>query len=260
MIDELLKAADPAARVPDDLADGTRGRAALARAMTQAHPRKTKGGTPLVLKVAAAAVIAGGALWAGSSMLGSPAAHAGWSATPQPPATSEERSQAQKCRDMGGDSGGDGSRGHAFSPALVEVRGDFAFSVLASDDGQVRSCLLPLRRLDAPVQGVALTAPDDAPPAADTIVSRGVVDLESDDGTTRHAVTGRVGDEVRSVHVLVDGRQVVSTVHDGRFAAWWPDGPGIVPDLRVPDPDMTLTLRDGTTRTAKMSSFRPARF
>lgn len=127
-IDELLSSADPAAHVPDDLVDAERGRTALARAMAQdPDQERAKGGPSRALKVAAAVVVGGGAVWAGSGLLGSPAAEAGWSATPQPPGTFEENAQAQKCLDMGGDSGGDGSRGHEFSPALVEVRGDFAF-------------------------------------------------------------------------------------------------------------------------------------
>lgn len=260
-MDEMLRSMDPAADVVDSVVDGRRGRAALADAMAHdPEPTRTKGEPHRALRVAAAVVVGGGAVWAGSALLGPSAADAGWSATPHPPATSEELAQSRACVAMGGDSGGDGSRGHEFAPALVEVRGDFAFAVVASDDGQVRSCLLPLSRLDAPVQSLSLTAPDDPPPTEDSIVSRGVIELEADDGSTRSAVTGRVGDAVRSVHVAAAGRQVEATVSEGRFAAWWPRGGGVLPEIGAPDPDVTITLGDGSTRTAPLSEYRPTPF
>lgn len=56
-----------------------------------------------------------------------------------------------------------------------------------------------------------------------------------------------VGSDVEKVTVRDHGHTVQATVQDGRWTAWWPDGN---PDgLLTGTVTLTLTLRDGTTRT-----------
>lgn len=260
-IEDQLRTADPAADVPDDLAGGERGRAALARAMAAGPTTRDVGGRgrTRLLAVAAVGVVAGGAAWLYAGTVAAPPALAGWSATPHPPATAQEKEQAQRCVDHVASLGYDGGPRHDFSPALVEIRGDYAYTVLTSPDGHESSCLIPLRPTDTPIQGLSLTAPTDPTPSPGTIVTRGVTEMDTEDGAL-FAATGQVGADVDAVHFSVAGRQVEATVSDGRFAAWWPGGRAVLPSFGAPDPDVTITLRDGSTRTDSVSTFRPDAF
>jgi hypothetical protein len=59
-------------------------------------------------------------------------------------------------------------------------------------------------------------------------------------------VTGKAGSDITAVTFTVDGTQVQATLHDGYFAAWWPGHTSVIPRFGPPNPDVTVTLKDGS--------------
>lgn len=212
-------------------------------------------------RYALAAAIAGLGVVAAPVLGASTVAFADWDETPRPGSSQEIQHWGDACRQSWTETTETvGEVPHDWMVQLVELRGPWAFTVLHAPDGYEASCLAtekPLTENGRTASG--MSAPLTPTPAPDGLATNGV--LRSDDlPGTQYIVTGKVGSNVQAITFHADSTQVKATVSAGWFAAWWP---GIKPDSVLkkltqnepPDPDVTITLKDGTSRVASIQDF-----
>lgn len=193
--------------------------------------------------LASAAVAAALLLPTVVNTIGSPA-FASWTSEPQVLSASKAAQLQDDC--LATPTGVvDGGTVGAPTAALSEVRGDFSFTLVATDRA-VGSCFV-LDEAPTGPQGEQeqaahtwMAASDlPAPPPDGTTVSWGG-SFSSAEGTYTSAL-GRVGSDVVSVTLTAaDGRRVQASVSQGYFLAWWP---GESEDELTVD----CTLADGST-------------
>ena len=182
-----------------------------------------------------------------------PEAFATWTATPRPATPAELDTWGTQCLATWA------VEDHDFSVRLAEVRGDFTYVVLGAPDGYEATCLTGAVTAsdgsDVPdLYGVGFLAPLKQTPATDTLVTNGVRDSFNTDGHAEAEVTGRAGSDVVALTFDGGGTPVHATVQDGHFAAWWPlsDPPALDAGL---NPNVTITLADGTSTTRPINEF-----
>lgn len=263
-LDDRIRSIDPARDVDDDLASGDRARGTLARIVATHVPSVPPARTSLrrPARYAAAAIAAAGALVFVPIPGPAGTAYAGWVATAEPASPAVRQSQGATCISISTDPGSPGGQDRQFTVSLVEVRGDYAYTVITTEDGFESTCLNlttpgPLRGFG---QGGRLTQEPEPRGIAATGVQEG--QLEPDHAL--YQVTGKVGSDVTAVTINAPGVDVHATIQNGRFAAWWPGQSstslfGMLRSTAEPNPDVTLTFRDGTTRRAPIKSFRGTR-
>jgi len=267
-IDDQLRAHDPARGVPDDLASSPRAVAALARVTATGPgagpapvlPRLGRRRRPIRLVAAAAVAVSGAAL---APVLGTGGAAASWDAVPRPATTQEVAQFARECAEwtgvpLGGDRNG-------YEPKVVEVRGVWVMTYLASEDGEAQ-CL----RSTAPSPGYldgenqSMFGPLPQTPAADGLATTGVMETSGGMSSTQFLVAGKAGAQVTGVVFDTQGMRVRATVKDGRFTAWWPRRKPaslvgrLIEDTGFngsPNPKVEITLGDGRTITKHVKDY-----
>lgn len=267
-IDDQLRRSDPARGIPADLGHSPRARAALARLTaiepgTQPSPVAVRPRRRAVRYALAAAVVSAGATVV--PVLGTnDAAFADWDATPVPVTAEKATHYAQECARWTHVPLGPGPR--AYQAKVVEARGTWVMTYLASSDAEAQ-CLRSTEPSPDFVDGENENSfgPLAETPAADGLVTAGV--LETSDGvvsTRQFLVAGKVGAEVTGVSFAAQGVHVQATVHDGTFTAWWPQRQPATLLGRVlentgyngsPNPEVTITLRDGRTITGHVKDY-----
>ena len=113
--------------------------------------------------------------------------------------------------------------GGAWSPELVDTRGDLTLT-LYSDTTQWMTCFeSPSFVLISTISGTSATPVADNSATLDYMRIRGDA---SGDGYT--LAVGRSGSAVSAVGLQrIDGSVVAATVGDGHFIAWWPEDEGV---------------------------------
>lgn len=258
-LDDRIRTIDPARDIDAGLAAGERARSTFVR-IVGTDP--TVAGAGLTGRrrrgwyVAAAAAAAAGALLFVPIPGVSGAAYAGWVATARPATPAEQQSQGTACVNLHSGPGA-GAMNHHFTVSLVEVRSDYAYTVLAGDDGFEATCLT--RTSPGPAAGFGFSAPLTQQPRPRGIVTNSVREGELEPGHTQYEVTGKVGADVAALTIQAPGVDVHATVTNGRFAAWWPGEKNDSLFARMtagpPNPDVTLTYRDGTTHRAPIQTY-----
>ncbi len=76
----------------------------------------------------------------------------------------------------------------------------------------------------------------------------------------QYVATGRVGSDVAAVSFDAGGVYIEATLKDGFFAAWWPERRpktllGRLLENGPPNPDVKITLKDGTSRVEPIQDF-----
>lgn len=199
---------------------------------------------PWALASGAAAIAIG---VAASTSLGSgDAAFASWTPAATTVAPAEAALAQADCLAIGPDPQGE------VVAALTERRGDFTFTLVATDDASGQCLLIDedlVESLGQEEQGFASwgQASDlPIPPADGTNVLWGASSSSAAGDFT--SALGRVGSDVVAVQIDTAGApNIQASVGDGYFTAWWPGHP----ERRL---TVTTTLTDGTreTRTLKM--------
>ncbi len=250
-----LGALDPAR---DAVVDPGRYESTLARvlAVDPAQPTTGSEETPPRRRVrrrriaVPAGVLAATAAATAVLVAGQPA-YADWTPVPVALSAGEATEAARSCLAHQGEPGD--------TPAdvlIADRRGPWIYVLVASAQ-QESSCVMPEslvgttpsttdRRMHAGGAGEVLTDPVGA--------RRVDVAIWSASGTDEGLfmlIEGRVGSEVAGVEVLTPtGKRVTASVHDGRFAAWWPAGRS---STRTPEltgaPSLQVTMTDGTVVT-----------
>ena len=262
-ITAALRELDPAPATPLTEQEQRHADAQLARILTSPEPDEGVAGArpsrPGRRRVLVPAALLATAVVGLSTFLGGGAAFADWTATPTPLAPQTAVAAAATCR-----------AGMAMPPEISRVlvgerRGGWTYVLLDGTAGE-GACLMPDDLVGADVAGdrearffgsYDAEHVDPPEPAPD-----GLVETESMTGTVPLPgrlplttvdglfvwVTGYAGSDV--TRVVVDppvGPDVVASLQDGRFAAWWPAG-----KARGAGTDgawaYTVTLTDGTTR------------
>lgn len=245
--DRVLAAMDPAQGVvphsdPDVLLDE------ILRAGSEPAPTKTgtvRPGVRVALVVAAvAALVVAIPVFGGEQN-----AYAGWTAYPAALSTGQRSTVARQCQAWV-----QGSITKAPTQVVLsERRGDIGLALLSGPGGLLVTCQQILGGSGEPSGGSSETYLT-AIPARDEILSDGGSGFSKDDGEpTFRVVSGRVGADVTGVVLHTEERgDVIATVQDGYFTAWWPGPPDTKSRPTGPLPmDFTFTaqLRDGTTRS-----------
>ena len=241
---------------------------------TDYHPRRHL----LVVPVAVGAGAAASAATVGTvlAVLGGAApAYAGWSATPTPTSSSAPSSTAPDCiSTLSSDSSGPSGTGPgtgAWQTLLTDVRGPFTVTLLQNATSYATCFTGPsfteVNRITSPSNGsggaqsgTLSVRSQTANGGASGSPPGGVGSLVSLEGTTsgdlnqvlqNHLATsadgpytfidGRVANGVTGVSlVLRDDQDIVATVADGWFVAWWP-GPTDATSAQVTKPSGTTT-------------------
>lgn len=252
-IETKLRDLDPARNIPDSLVSEPRARALLARltadmelAPSRPRPRKTRTRV-LTASLAIAATTAGAFVLAQS--VGAPSAYASWTAKPRAATADEVLKWGQDCLSM--------SRGgpRDYAVRLVEMRGKFAYTVLTAPDGFEATCLMADNGPGQPVTGGGFMGSLTAEPQPDGLATNSVRSVTNEGDDTEYEVTGKAGPEVAAVSFQVNGTEVHATLKDGYFAAWWPGSTSVLPTWGPPNPDVTVTLQDGTRHTRAIQDY-----
>ncbi|MCD5309357.1 hypothetical protein [Kineosporia babensis] len=187
---------------------------------------------------------------------GSNAAIADWTSKPRP-VTQEEWTYWEKQCNTWPD--------QQFEARIVEARGEhFGMAYLVSSDGlREVTCLLtdetPLpANYDGSGQQINGYAVKE-PAAADALTSSTVMKVDLFAGV-QYVATGRVGDDVAAISFDAGGVYAEATLKDGYFAAWWPERRpktllGQLAESGMPNPDVKITLKDGTSRIQPIQDF-----
>lgn len=245
LLDRMLADADPAAgvvprREPEAiLSDILQTGPAPTPQVSRAHRRGQR-----IAVVAAAAA----ALVAVPVLNGSDNAYAGWTAYPAALSTGQSSAVARQCQRWVKDPPIQATT----QVVLSERRGDIGLALLTGPNGLLVPCELSL---DAPGEAKGGLSEFYLPrtPQADQILSDGGSGFAEDDGEPIfRVVSGRVGADVTGVVVHTEEQgDVIASVKDGYFTAWWP-GPPESPGAHTALPmnfTFTAKLRDGTTNS-----------
>jgi hypothetical protein len=241
-IDQALRAAAepvpsrvarPAARqLLDDIVRTDPATANPLPAVRRRRPlRLAVAGSALAL-VAAAVVVVNGP--------GTGRAYASWTPDPAPLPTADARDIVDRCVPAAERAGA-----HV---VIGEARGRYAYLDVLTAEGS-RTCF---RDHDGGVRESSIMVdPAGAAQLGRTgIEMYGWGQLRTDEGYAR-LMSGRLGSRVRSVDIVVHGRDGSSrtmraTVRDGYFAAWYPEG---LAEAGTNHTTLTLTMADGTTES-----------
>jgi hypothetical protein len=253
-LDTQLKQIDPAQDIPDALVHEPAARDLLANLTSQPSPLEPARARPtsrrrVMLAAGATAATVAGVLGV-TQTLAPPDAYASWTATARVATPAEQTRWGQDCLDrMWQD------QPHDFAVRLVEMRGDFAYTVLTATDGFEATCLMSDPGPGREVTGGGYTGPLTQEPPPDGLVTNSVRAQSDDDGNAQFEVTGKAGSNVTAVTFAVNGTQVHATLHDGYFAAWWPGSTSLIPRFGPPNPDVTITLGDGSQVTRQIQDY-----
>ncbi|MEO7270263.1 MAG: hypothetical protein ABIW49_13755 [Knoellia sp.] len=154
--------------------------------------------------------------------------YASWTARPDTVTAAESALVREACLDQQGPSIGDGfSSTKDLGVQLVERRGDFVTMLLSkrTPDRLVASvyCLaqLPVGSTDVSDVQTGATGGGGLPaPSARQFTQGGISSFGGDDGAS--ITEGEVGTDVVGLTLHADGHDVVATIKDGTYAAWWP--------------------------------------
>ena len=264
-IDDQLRDHDAARDVPEDLARSPRARATLARvtatepgtAPTKTSIRPARRRRTARLAFAAVVALAAAAL---APVLGTgDAALAEWDTRARPATPQETAHYARECADWTQVPLG------TYQPKVVEVRGAWVMTYLASEDGTAQ-CLRSTEPSPDFVDGEnqSISGPLPQTPAADGLATTGVMETSGEISSTQFVVAGKAGPDVRAVTFETQGMRVQATVRDGHFTAWWPRRkPSTLLGRLVentgyngsPNPRVRITLTDGTTLTRHVKDY-----
>ena len=194
--------------------------------------------------VAAAAL----ALVAVPVLYGRDSAYAGWTAYPAALSTGQGSAVARQCQTWV-----KGSITEAPTRVVLsERRGGIGLALLTGPGGLLVTCELSLDGSGEPSGGASESYFSTAL-RPDQILSDGGSGFSEDDGEPIfRVVSGRVGADVTGVVVHTEEQgDVIASVEQGYFTAWWPGPPevrGYLTGLPM-EFSFTARLRDGTTRT-----------
>ncbi|WP_199515869.1 hypothetical protein [Nucisporomicrobium flavum] len=260
-LDDQLRRHDPARDVPDDLARSPRAMATLAR-VTATGPSAT----PLrpvrrthAARYALVAVVAVAGLVVAPILGADDAAFATWDADPRPATAQEAARYAKECAGWTRVPLGD------YQPQVVEVRGSWVMTYLASADGEAQ-CLRSTAPSPDFVDGEneSMSGPLAETPPADGLATIGVLKTSGGLSSTQFMVAGKAGSKVTGVVFEAQGRRVRATVTNGRFTAWWPQREpdnlwGLLMDETgfngSTNPRVSITLSDGTSHTERIRDY-----
>jgi hypothetical protein len=249
-LDSTLRALDPAREIPDDLCELPRARSTLALIMATGpatvEGRRSRRCKHPVRYVAVAATVALG-VGVGQELLAGTTAYASWTATPRIANPTEEARWASDCRTR--------YSGHPYAVRLVELRGDYAYTVLGAPGGYEATCLMRDNGPDQEVTGAGYEGVLTQEPAGGSIVTHGLVASSDGNGHADFEVTGKAGVEVISIAFAADGTEVHAAIRDGFFSAWWPGRESTISQKGVPNPVVTIALRNGTTRVGPLEDY-----
>ncbi len=241
---DLLRTLD-AAPLPVESPDPRRLEAILATPVPAA-PRRRR----LIVGVAAMAAAAAVAVAIPTTgLLGTDgAAYASWTADPGSLSESDRSAADDACRDHGLDLSAPELR-------LAERRGDWAVLLYAGTRGidpVVAGCMARVPAGSSDVDDVDLgwvggqgAVPTGAQFTDGGMMQFGGTSLLGRDRPTVSLVLGDVGPDVSALTIRTsDGRDVVATVADGHYVAWWPGTLG-GDGATAPELTVTVTTRDG---------------
>jgi hypothetical protein len=258
-LDDQLRRHDPARDVPEDLNRAPRAAATLARVTATApgagfRPahRKRAVRFALVAVVAAAGLVVAPILGTDEAAFGT------WEPDPRPATKLEAARYAAECA-------GWTEATADYEPKVIEVRGTWVMTYLASADGEAQ-CLRSTEPAPGFVDGenLSMSGPLPQTPAADGLATTGVLETSGGLTSTHFMVAGKVGERVTGVVFASQGMQVRATVRNGRFTAWWPRRkPASVAGRLIdntgyndsPNPQVTITLVDGTSITRPVKDY-----
>ena len=256
-LDQQLRRHDPARHLTDYLALSPQAEATFAQvtSTTPGHLTKTskrKRRTRYCLAAVLAAVVVVAAPVFG----GSNAAIADWTAKPRPVTAEEWAYWEKQCNTW---------PGQEYEARIVEARGKyFGMAYLVSADGLREVTCLVTDEQPLPANfdgdGVSSSGPlAPVPTSADGLSTNSVMSADLFAGV-QYVATGRVGDDVAAVSFIADGVYIEATLKDGFFAAWWPERRpktllGQLLESGPPNPDVKITLKDGTSRVQPIQDF-----
>lgn len=255
--DAALAALDPAREA---VFDPRRYESTLARVLTvdPGQPTAADADTPRPGRRARRRLIAlpAGVLAAGAAIvtvvLGGQPAYADWTPVPTALSVHEATEAAHSCLAH------QGEPVDSVTDVLIgDRRGPWIYVLVTTSAQRETSCLMPEalvgtapattdRRMYAGGSGEALDV---------RVGPRQLAVVTSSASTTDEGlfmlIEGQVGSEVQGLIVLTPtGKRVTASVHDGRFAAWWPAGKS---SSRNPEltgaPTLQVTMTDGTVVT-----------
>ena len=134
---------------------------------------------------------------------------------------------------------------------LSERRGDIGLALLTGPKGLLVACEMGLGGSGEAKGGLSETYLPETPQAGQILSDGGSGFAEDDGEPIFRVVSGRVGAHVTGVVVHTEEQgDVVATVRNGYFTAWWPgppDTPGVHTSGLAMDFTFTARLRDGST-------------
>lgn len=210
----------------------------------------------LVPVAAASALVAGALALPGSPVGGN--AYADWTPEPTPITGPALEQLTAACRSqMAAAERGEGpirgvARADTARVVVAEQRGSNLFIAMASDNDATMQCMARADtpgRINGATGGFPTTAAAPAPLASDAVEAFGPGLHGGPEGSYAF-LQGRVGSNVRSVTLRVDGRVVAASVANGYFAAWWPsEAPEHPSDVDTHAITVDATLADGSVLT-----------
>lgn len=187
-----------------------------------------------------------------ATVVGGQPAYADWTPVPTPLSANDAAEASRSCLAHQGE-----PVESATDVLIADRRGPWIYVLVQTSAQQETSCVMPEalvgtapsstdRRMYAGGSGEALVDP-----VAARQVDVAIRSASSTDEGLFMLIEGRVGSEVAGVTVLTPtGKRVTASVHQGRFAAWWPAGKN---SPRNPEltgaPSLQVTMTDGTVVT-----------
>ncbi len=250
LLDRMIAAADPAAGVvarrdPEDLLSDILHTEFVPTTQVSRARRLV----PRIALVAAAVAVA----VAIPVVRGSGNAYAGWTAYPAALSTGQTSAVGRQCQSWAQNS----ITQAPTQVVLSERRGDIGLALLTGEKGLLIVCEQILGGSGEPSGGASEVYLTQIP-QPDQILSDGGSGFSEDDGEPIfRVVSGRVGADVAGVvvHTAEQG-DVVASVENGYFTAWWPGPPDVAKTGLPMDFTFTARLQDGTTKSLTRSQTR----